>query len=197
MKKLIIVAGVAGSGKSYIGKEIAKRIDNCVYLDKDTQTRVLVDSFLFCLGKDETDRESNEYLEKIRPKEYECLIKQGLENIELNKSCILSAPFIKEINDSNYFNDLMDELEFEDSELKFIWVKTNEESARKRIIDRNAKRDENKINNWTQYINSVNHSYIPNLDFEIFTIDNSLNTNENIIRQIDNAIDYININKEL
>jgi len=103
MKKMIIVAGVAGSGKSYIGKEIAKKIENCVYLDKDTQTRFLVDKFLKCLGHNETDRESQEYLQNIRPLEYECLLKQG-----------------KEINEESYFKDLNDELEFEDAMLKLI-----------------------------------------------------------------------------
>lgn len=190
MKKMIIVAGVAGSGKSYIGKEIAKKLDNCVYLDKDTQTRFLVDKFLECLGHDETDRESQEYLKNIRPLEYECLIKQGLENLELNKDCILSAPFIKEINEENYFQDLNDELEFEEAKLKLVWVYTDEESARKRIIDRNAKRDENKINNWNEYIKNVQHNK-PSLDIDIFIIDNRLEPEEDIFSQINNAIKFI------
>jgi len=190
MKKLIIVAGVAGSGKSYIGKEVAKKLDNCIYLDKDTQTRFLVDKFLGCLGHNETDRESQEYLQNIRPLEYECLLKQGLENLELSKDCILSAPFIKEINEESYFQDLNDELEFEDAMLKLIWIYTDEESARKRIIDRNAKRDENKINNWNDYVKNVNHNK-PDLDFNMFMIDNRLESEEDILSQIDNAIEFI------
>lgn len=191
MKKLIIVAGVAGSGKSYIGKEIAKLIDNCVYLDKDTQTRDLVDSFLVCLGQDATDRESKNYLEKIRPLEYSCLIKQAMENIELGKTCILSAPFIKEINDEEYFENLNLDLEFEDSILRFIWVGTDENTARKRIIDRNAKRDENKINHWSDYINNVSHT-TPKIGIEFFEIDNKQNPNESLSIQIEKAIDFIN-----
>ena len=190
MKKLIIIAGVAGSGKSYIGKEIAKRLDNCLYLDKDTQTRFLVDKFLKCLGHNETDRESQEYLQTIRPLEYECLLKQGLENLELGKDCILSAPFIKEINEEDYFQNLSDELEFEDGILKLIWIYTDEESARKRIIDRNAKRDENKINNWNDYVKNVNHNK-PDLDMDMFIIDNRFESEEDILSQLDNAIKFI------
>jgi len=190
MKKMIIVAGVAGSGKSYIGKEIAKKIENCVYLDKDTQTRFLVDKFLKCLGHNETDRESQEYLQNIRPLEYECLLKQGLENLELDKDCILSAPFIKEINEESYFKDLNDELEFEDAMLKLIWIYTDEESARKRIIDRNAKRDENKINNWNDYIKNVNHNK-PQLDIDMFIIDNKVEAEEDILSQINKVIEFI------
>jgi predicted kinase len=190
MKKLIIVAGVAGSGKSYIGKEIAKRLDNCLYLDKDTQTRFLVDKFLKYLGHDETDRESQEYLQTIRPLEYKCLLKQGLENLELGKDCILSAPFIKEISEEDYFQNLSDELEFEDGMLKLIWIYTDEESARKRIIDRNAKRDENKINNWNDYVKNVNHNK-PDLDMDIFIIDNRLESEEDILSQLDKAIKFI------
>ena len=130
-------------------------------------------------------------MEKIRPKEYECLIKQGIENIELNKSCVLSAPFIKEINDNEYFSNLIDDLEFEDAQLKLVWVTTDADSARKRIIDRNAKRDENKINNWSIYTQNVDHMFIPSLDFEIFTIQNTINPNEHISLQIANAISYI------
>ncbi len=190
MKKLIIIAGVAGSGKSYIGQEIAKKLNNCAYLDKDTQTRFLVDKFLECLGHNETDRESQEYLQEIRPLEYECLLKQGFENLELGKDCILSAPFIKEVNEENYFQDLNDELEFEDAILKLIWIYTDEESARKRIIDRNAKRDENKINNWNDYVKNVNHNK-PNLSMDIFIIDNRLEPDEDILSQIDKAIKFI------
>ncbi|MDF1876010.1 AAA family ATPase [Sulfurimonas sp. SAG-AH-194-I05] len=190
MKNLIIIAGVAGSGKSYIGKEIAKKINNCVYLDKDTQTRELVDSYLFCLGHSDTDRESKEYLEKIRPLEYSCLMKQSLENLELGKSCILSAPFIKEINDKDFFEDLSVDLEFEDAGMKFIWINTDENTARKRIIDRNAKRDENKINNWTEYIQKTSHQ-IPTLDIDFFTIDNRIDPDENVVSQIENAIAFI------
>ncbi len=36
MKKFIIVAGVAGSGKSYIGKEISKQIENCIYIEQES-----------------------------------------------------------------------------------------------------------------------------------------------------------------
>ena len=190
MKKLIIIAGDAGSGKSYIGQEIAKKLNNCAYLDKDTQTRFLVDKFLECLGHNETDRESQEYLQEIRPLEYECLLKQGFENLELGKDCILSAPFIKEVNEENYFQDLNDELEFEDAILKLIWIYTDEESARKRIIDRNAKRDENKINNWNDYVKNVNHNK-PNLSMDIFIIDNRLEPDEDILSQIDKAIKFI------
>jgi len=191
LKKLVIVAGVAGSGKSYIGKEIAKKIDNCVYLDKDTQTRDLVDSYLVCLGKDETDRESQAYLEKIRPLEYSCLIKQAMENIELGKTCILSAPFIKEINDEEYFENLNLDLEFEDASLKFVWVYTDENTARKRIIDRNAKRDENKINHWGEYINNVSHK-TPKIMIDFFEIDNRQDSAENISIQIEKVIQFIN-----
>jgi adenylate kinase family enzyme len=192
MKKFIIVAGVAGSGKTYIGKEICCKIENSIYIDKDTQTRDIVDSYLVCLGRDATDRESNEYLEKVRPKEYECLIKQGLENVELNKSCVVSAPFMKEVNDNDFFRNLVDDLDFEDATIRLIWVMTDEDSARKRLIDRNARRDDNKINNWSSYVQKTDHDFVPNLDFEIFIIENTMNPNKQISLQIEDALNYIN-----
>jgi len=191
MKKMIVVAGVAGSGKSYVGKEISRRLENCIYIDKDTQTRYIVDELLKCLGHSETDRESKDYIEKIRPLEYKCLIKEGLENIELDKNCVLSAPFIKEINDESYFQDLNDELEFEDATLKLIWVYTDENSARKRIIDRNAVRDQNKINNWDQYVQNVKHEKPSHLTIDYFIIDNRLESEEAIIPQLEKAIEFI------
>lgn len=191
MNKFIVVAGVAGSGKTYIGKEICRRIESCIYIDKDTQTRDIVDSYLRCLGRDETDRESDDYLTKVRPKEYECLIKQGLENIELGKHCVVSAPFVKEVSSDVFFEELIEELEFAEASLKLVWVITDEDSARKRLIDRNAKRDENKLNNWSVYIKNTDHNFVPNFSFECFTINNSFSPDKLVSLQIEEAIAYI------
>lgn len=190
MNKLIVVAGVAGSGKSYIGKEISKLIENCVYLDKDTQTRLMVDSFLFALGSNDTDRESSIYLEKIRPLEYDCMMKQAMENIELGKNVVVSAPFLKEFNEQEFFENLKFDLEFEDAHLKLVWVDTDPDSSRKRIIDRNAKRDEGKIKAWSEYINKVNHE-IPSIDEELFIFNNRLNPEESTSIQLEKAIEFI------
>jgi predicted kinase len=191
MNKLLIVTGVAGSGKTYIGKELAKRLPEFVYLDKDTMTRFLVDKILICLDSNETDRESELYTKEIRPLEYKCLLKQTEENLELGKSCIISAPFIKEIYDENYFIDLQDELEFFNTKLKIIWTYIDEKTARQRILERNAKRDYNKIHNWNEYINTVKHEREPNNNIDMFIIDNRINASIPIEIQLEKAINYI------
>ncbi len=191
MNKLIVVAGVAGSGKSYIGKELVKRLTNVVYLDKDTMTRFIVDKALSCLGSNETDRESDLYLNELRPLEYKCLLKQAEENLELGVSCLISAPFIKEIYDDNYFNELKEELEFYDASLKIIWVYIDEETARQRILDRNAKRDYNKIHNWNEYIKTVKHEKEPNKNLDMFIIDNRIIPTEPLEIQLNKAVEYI------
>ncbi|MDQ1659191.1 MAG: hypothetical protein QOD41_4274 [Cryptosporangiaceae bacterium] len=68
-------------------------------LDKDTITRPVVEAALEMIGQSPHDRESEKYLELIRPREYECLAAAAMENVECGNSAVLAAPFIREFGD--------------------------------------------------------------------------------------------------
>ena len=101
-RKLILIGGIPGSGKTYIGKELARRIG--LFVDKDTMSRFFTERMLQLLGSHLDDRESEIYLANVRNLEYETMMKHALENLELGRSVICSAPFIREFGDSQWLD---------------------------------------------------------------------------------------------
>jgi DNA-binding transcriptional regulator YhcF (GntR family)/predicted kinase len=95
---VIFIGGYAGSGKSELGRILA-RATGWPMLDKDTITRPVVEAALEMIGQSPHDRESEKYLELIRPREYECLAAAAMENVECGNSAVLAAPFIREFGD--------------------------------------------------------------------------------------------------
>jgi len=183
LKKLILVSGNAGSGKTYIGKILAKKVLSSVYMDKDTLTRPMVEELLRLNMSYPHDRESDIYLKKVRPLEYDILMKHAQENLELGLNVIASAPFIKELRDSNWLLNLKEEMEFEDVEVIVVWIKSDENTMKKRIISRNAARDEWKIKNWQSYVQNIQ---IESPISDSITINNSENCDTSVLSQIEN-----------
>lgn len=146
MATLVIVLGVAGAGKSTIGKEIAKRL-HFLYLDKDT----LTEPFVEALNPRKHDRESIYYLNKIRPIEYKVLLDVAEENLRLGQSVVLSAPFGKEALDPNWLERELECTRGLQVRLKIIWVKVDTTTERLRLAKRKAARDQWKLNHWEQY----------------------------------------------
>lgn len=72
-KVWVLVGGLPGSGKTYLGSEISRNIG--LFLDKDTVTRSFSEALLESLQQPVNDRESPTYLAQVRPKEYETMKK--------------------------------------------------------------------------------------------------------------------------
>jgi predicted kinase len=188
--KIIIVAGFAGSGKSTIGKLISEKL-KIPYLDKDTLTRYFTDQMLTEDGSGKGDRESSYYSEVINPLEYDTLIKVAVENIELGISVVLSAPFIRQLNDSSWFKSKIESFSpISNFEVKLIWIESSREVERVRLIDRDAERDQNKLENWETYCDSVNNIKIES-EYKKYTFYNLENNIENIENQINDLIKWL------
>ncbi len=154
MKKMIVIGGVPGSGKSYIGKEIAKSI-GFVFIDKDTVSRYFTETLLVQLGLNKHDRESEEYINLVRDIEYKTMMKIAIENLELGQGVICSAPFIKELLEQEWLEDLKFELDIIDATLNTVWIHVDSDTAKERIISRAAERDTWKLANWDQYLLNI------------------------------------------
>jgi len=152
-KRLILIGGMPGSGKTHIGKELARRIG--LFVDKDTMSRFFTEEMLQLLGSHVDDRESETYLAHVRSVEYETMIKHALENIEIGHSVICSAPFISEFNDENWLKNTSFDAELLDAEIVTIWIHVDFPTARQRIIARGASRDTWKLANWETYISKL------------------------------------------
>lgn len=173
----ILIIGVAGSGKTEIGKLIAKQL--CyVYLDKDTLTRPYTEKFLEVSSPthDPNDRESSFYLDNVRPLEYSISLNVAEENLRIGNSVVVSAPFLTEAKTPNWINReiLVGKKLLNRVHLKVVLVVSDRPTERKRLIQRGADRDKWKLYHWEPYTNSINDFEIQwDLDStEIFKFDN-------------------------
>ena len=153
-KKLIIVTSPPACGKTYISKALAKRLDQCVYLDKDTL--IVLSKQIFKVAGEPYNRSSDFFEENIRDYEYECVVDLALEALDYSDLALINAPFTREIRDLNYMNSLKAKLAEKGATLSVIWVQTDPEIVHERMIERNADRDTWKLEHWDEYIASCN-----------------------------------------
>jgi dephospho-CoA kinase len=188
--KLIIISGLAGSGKTTIGKILAKKL-NYLYLDKDTLTRGFVDLLLEQKGIGKEDRESEFYLKTINPIEYSTLLRVALENIDIESGVILSAPFIQQILNPSYFTSVLESnFSFNNIIIKIVWISTNRDTERMRLIDRDALRDKNKLANWALYCESVK-DIKPHPNHNAYTYVNTDSKVDNINNKVEKLTEWI------
>lgn len=162
-RKLILVGGLPGSGKTYIGTKLAKSTDISSYIDKDTLSCLFTEKILVLSGSCSDDRESSCYLNNARDLEYKAMIDMAFENLKLGKSVICSAPFIKEFSDKDWLKNLAIKADDLNVDVEKIWVVTSHDKMKDRIILRGESRDNWKISNWDEYLKSL-PSEIPDVD---------------------------------
>lgn len=137
VKKLILVTSPPACGKTFISKNLAKALDNCVYLDKDDlivlskKILKLLDSLL-TVPRDF-------FHEWIRDAEYEAIMVVALDALNYNDTVLINAPFKREIRDDAWVADLRKKLAAKGAELCLIWVNTDVEVVHRRMIQRNSR----------------------------------------------------------
>ncbi|MFH8627549.1 AAA family ATPase [Streptomyces vietnamensis] len=151
---LVLVAGFAGSGKSEAGKMLSLATGWSL-LDKDTLTRPLTESLLSALGGDPDDRQTPLYGERVRPLEYDCLMKTCWENLEHGVPVIAVAPFLKEVADTQWITRLLRRCNRIGAGAEILWVDSDESSMQERLTARNARRDTWKLANWREYLGTI------------------------------------------
>ena len=161
-KRLILVTSPPASGKTFLSKKLAENLKHIVYLDKDTL--IPLSKQIFVVANQEYNR-SSEFFEKyIRNYEYDTILDLAFEALAYDNKVLINAPFTREIRDVQYMNQLKLKLKNCSAKLTVIWVITEPEVIHKRMIERNSDRDTWKLENWEEYIKSIDFS-IP------FTID--------------------------
>ncbi len=170
MKKLILVTSPPACGKTFISKQVAKALNNCVYLDKDTL--IVLSKQIFVVANEEYNRSSDFFQENIRDYEYYCVLDLAFEALEYNDTVLINAPFTDEIRDDAYLDDLRAKLAAKGAELFVIWVNTRKDVCHERMIKRASDRDTWKLEHWDEYINSQNFEPPTNIK-ELFIFENS------------------------
>ncbi|MFD9890962.1 GntR family transcriptional regulator [Amycolatopsis sp. NPDC059027] len=152
--QVLLVGGYAGSGKTELGRIIARET-GWAMLDKDTLTRPVVEAALEMLGVSPNDRESDVYVDKVRPREYDALKSAMTENVECGNSAIVTAPFIREFSDPAWVNRTQAACDALGANLTFVWVYCDADSMHAYVRHRGAARDANKLANWDDYLSGI------------------------------------------
>jgi DNA-binding transcriptional regulator YhcF (GntR family) len=168
--QVIFVGGYAGSGKTELGR-ILSRLTGWPMLDKDTLTRPVVETALELLGRSPHDRESPDYLTRIRPREYEALMAAAEENLECGNSAILTAPFIAEYRDPAWVTRTRARLEALGTQVTYVWLYCDASTMNTYIRQRGAARDAHKLGDWPGYLDTIDVEFTP--PFPHHRLDNS------------------------
>lgn len=160
---VVLVAGFAGSGKTEVAKALAREF-GWALIDKDTLTRPLLEEASKVVCGDADDRQSDTYLEVLRPREYECLMDTAWEVVRHGCSAVVTAPFLREAADARWCEELEFEATFVDSVVHWVWVSADLPTMRSRLTNRRASRDRWKLANWDAYAETVDLQLRPAVD---------------------------------
>jgi len=167
---VVMIGGYPGSGKTELGRILA-RLTGWPMLDKDTLTRPVVEAALEVMGCSPNDRESETYLTKIRPREYEALRSVVTENVQCGNSVIATAPFIRELNDNAWISRMQALYQSLNAKVTVVWVYCDLESMLTYVRHRGAARDASKLDDWAKYVATIDVAFRPSI--EHFVVDNS------------------------
>ena len=173
MKHLILVTSPPASGKTHVSKQLAKRLKNIVYLDKDAL--IPLSNRVFIVAGEEINRSSDFFEANIRNYEYDAILDIGMEALEYNDLVLINAPFTREIRDEQFVSSLKRRLADIGAHLSLIWVVTDIEVCHQRMIDRNSDRDTWKLEHWDEYIATRDYSTpdLPSLEDCLLIFNNS------------------------
>lgn len=162
IKKLILVTSPPASGKTYISKKIAERLQHVIYLDKDSL--IPLSKQIFAVAGQEYNRSSDFFEKNIRDYEYTTIVGLALEALKYDDIALINAPFTKEIRSPEYIRNLKKKLEDLNAKLSIIWIITSPEVCHQRMIARNSDRDKWKLAHWDEYLASENFSIPQGID---------------------------------
>ena len=137
---LVLVMGVAGSGKTTLAREILRRVW-ALYLDNNQ----IVDAFF------PRTRSGSRY-EKLRPRFYQALYRIVRENLEIGNSVLLDVPHVKEMQDPRWRAFMTDLANRAKARLVTIRCFCPEAVLRLRLRSRGEERDRSKLRHWEQFL---------------------------------------------
>ena len=160
-KRMMFVTSPPACGKTKLSKKLATAIKHIVYLDKDTL--IPLSKQIFAVAGQPYNRSSEFFEKEIRDYEYDVIMDLAFEAIKYEDLVMVNAPFTREIRDDEYIASLREKLKGYGAKLTVIWIVTDPEVCHQRMIDRASDRDTWKLENWDQYLSTVNFNIPENL----------------------------------
>lgn len=137
---MILVMGVAGSGKSELARLILEQVC-AVYLDNN----FLADAF------SPESRTDAGYL-AIRDNLYAALYRIAEENLRIGNSILLDAPHIRQVQDRGWCRWIQEFARDVGAWMRAIRCYCREELLRERLEARREQRDQWKLENWQTFV---------------------------------------------
>ncbi|MEF9960232.1 MAG: AAA family ATPase [Niameybacter sp.] len=180
-KRLFLVGSPPASGKTFVSKKLASKLNNPVYLDKDTIIPLSMAAYK--AANEPYNRDSAFFNTYLRDPEYVAILDVAFESLEFNDNVIVNAPFTKEFNNETYVSELKAKLAEVDTELVMVWVYCELETIHQRMIERASDRDTWKLENWDEYVKTKDNSKPTNK--AVVVIENK--DEESVERQLQDA----------
>ena len=155
-KKLILVTSAPACGKTYVAMKLAAELNHVVYLDKDAL--IILSRQIFEVAGQPYDRSSDFFEEHIRDYEYAAILDMAVDALEYDDIALINAPFTREVRNPRFMESLRQDLMRKNARLYVVWVVTDPEICKKRMIRRNSDRDTWKLAHWDEYMAKTDFS---------------------------------------
>ena len=155
-KKLILVTSPPACGKTYVAMKLAAELNHVVYLDKDAL--IILSRQTFEVAGQPYDRSSDFFEEHIRDYEYAAILDMAVDALEYDDIALINAPFTREVRNPRFMESLRQDLMRKNARLYVVWVVTDPEICKKRMIRRNSDRDTWKLAHWDEYMAKTDFS---------------------------------------
>ena len=155
-KKLILVTSPPACGKTYVAMKLAAELNHVVYLDKDAL--IILSRQIFEVAGQPYDRSSDFFEEHIRDYEYAAILDMAVDALEYDDIALINAPFTREVRNPRFMESLRQDLMRKNARLYVVWVVTDPEICKKRMIRRNSDRDTWKLAHWAEYMAKTDFS---------------------------------------
>lgn len=155
----VFVSGPPASGKTTLARGLARRL-NMSFIDLDTLSEPFLRPYLL---RQPGYKDSQEYRDSMRDREYEALMRLVGDNLEVGTGCVAVAPFSKERSSAvfpqSYWKGLpvvgagaVPKPEPEPAVLSVgVVIRIDPEQQLRNLRARGADRDREKIERWDEY----------------------------------------------
>jgi hypothetical protein len=175
-----VVAGAPGSGKSTVAELLLARFDPVpALLDKDVLFPGFVVEVLAAYARPFGEREGAFYDEHVKVHEYGGMTAAARQIRGFGCPVMLVAPFTTQIRDSGRWQRWVQELGGDP--VRLVWVRSDAEVLRRRLIGRGTDRDGGKLDDFGIFLARMSPGTpppVPHLE-----IDNTVQRSE-LVRQV-------------